>query len=52
MSPSPVTRFEAFTVEHFALIAGFLVVCVRSPRWDGPTAAPPARCGSAAPTRC
>ena len=28
MTPAPATRFEAFTVEHFLLIAAFLVVCV------------------------
>lgn len=28
MSSSPVTRFEAFSVEHFVLIGAFLVVCV------------------------
>ena len=28
MAPSPDIRFEAFTPEHFVLIAGFLVVCL------------------------
>ena len=28
MTPSPATRFEAFTLEHLILIAGFAVVCV------------------------
>ena len=28
MTPAPATRFEAFTVEHFLLIAAFLVVCL------------------------
>ena len=27
MTPSPATRFAAFTVEHFVLIAVFLIVC-------------------------
>jgi hypothetical integral membrane protein (TIGR02206 family) len=28
MSPPLATRFEAFTMEHLALVAGFLLVCV------------------------
>ena len=28
MTPSPATRFEAFTAEHLLLIAAFLIVCV------------------------
>src|SRR3569623_1523461 len=28
MDTPPVTRFEAFTPEHFGLLAGFVVVCV------------------------
>ena len=28
MTPAPATRFAAFTVEHFVLVAFFLIVCM------------------------